>query len=176
METIKRISLKIKSTFVLILFMTGFVNSAFSQIPASLSGTQVCSFNVGKGSPNSGSYVVKAKEDEAFAFNDVENEQFVIEIRGDNYIDVILIIEKPILGKHPFTMEMQVSIDISKNGGEDYFSFDNHQEIGGGYIQIDRIDEVGGKVIGSFSGLFNDSSTGDEKPVSVKGIFSVKRM
>lgn len=144
---------------------------------ASLSGSQVCSFNVGTGSPNSGNYVVTANEDVAFAYNDVENEQFVIEIRGDNYIDLMLIIEKPVKGKHPFTMEMQVSINISINDGEDYFSFENHQEEGGGYIQIDRIDDKsGGKVTGSFNGLFSDSSRGDEKPVSVKGKFSVKRM
>jgi hypothetical protein len=141
-----------------------------------LSGSQVCSFVVGSGSPNSGSYVVSANEDETFAYNDVENEQFVIEIHGDNFIDVMLIIEKPVPGKHTFTMEMQVAIDVSKNDGEEYFSFDNYQEEGGGYIQIDRIDGIGGIVSGSFTGKFNDSSRDDDTPVNIDGRFSVKRM
>ena len=143
---------------------------------ASLSGSQACSFTVGTGSPNSGTYVVSAQEDQAFAFNDIDNEQFVIEIHGDNYIDVMLIIEKPALGIHTFTMEMQVAIDVSKNEGEDYFSFDNYQEEGGGQIQIDRIDDLGGIVSGSFSGQFNDGSTDDDRPVNIEGRFSVKRM
>jgi len=58
-----------------------------------LSGSQVCSFVVGTGSPNSGTYVVNALEDETYAYDDTENEQFVIEIHGDNYIDIMLIIE-----------------------------------------------------------------------------------
>ena len=141
-----------------------------------LSGSQVCSFTVGSGSPNSGTYVVNALEDEAYAYNDTENEQFVIEIHGDKYIDVMLIIEKPVLGKHTFTMEMQVAIDISKNEGDDYFSFDNYLEEGGGHIQIDRMDDIGGTVSGSFSGQFNDGSTEDDRPVKIEGRFSVKRM
>ncbi|MCK5694966.1 MAG: hypothetical protein KAI08_18995, partial [Bacteroidales bacterium] len=143
---------------------------------SALTGSQVCSFVVGAGSPNSGTYVVSALEDEAFAYNDFENEQFVIEIHEENYIDIMLIIEKPALGKHPFTMEMQVAIDLSKNGGDDYIGFDNYQEEGGGYIQIDRLDDIDGIVSGSFSGLFNDSSTEDDKPVEIEGRFSVKRM
>jgi len=141
-----------------------------------LSGSQVCSFVVGTGSPNSGTYVVNALEDETYAYNDTENEQFVIEIHGDNFIDVMLIIEKPVLGKHTFTMEMQVAIDVSKNEGDDYIGFDNHQEEGGGYIQIDRMDDIGGTVSGSFSGQFNDSSTEDITPVNIEGRFSVKRI
>lgn len=141
-----------------------------------LTGSQVCSFVVGTGSPNSGTYVVSALEDEAFAYNDFENEQFVIEIHEEGYIDIMLIIEKPTLGKHPFTMEMQVAIDLSKNGGDDYIGFDNYQEEGGGYIQIDRLDDIDGIVSGSFSGLFNDSSTEDDNPVEIEGRFSVKRM
>jgi hypothetical protein len=141
-----------------------------------LPGSTACSFVVGPGSPNSGSYVVNAPEDQAIAYDDSENDQFVIEIHGDNYIDVIIILEKPVTGKHTFTMEMQVAIDISKNEGEEYFSFDNYLEEGGGYIQIDRLDGVGGIVSGSFSGQFNDSSTGDDTPVKIEGRFSVKRM
>jgi hypothetical protein len=140
-----------------------------------LSSSQACSFVVGSGSPLSGTYVVNAMEDQAFAFDDTENDQFVIEIHGENYIDVMLIIEKPVSGKHTFTMEMQVAIDVSKNDGEDYFGLDNHQEEGGGYIQIDRLDDPGGLVSGSFRGIFNDSSTGDDRPVDVEGRFSVKR-
>jgi hypothetical protein len=120
--------------------------------------------------------VVSASEDQAFAYNDLENEQFVIEIHGDNYIDIMLIIEKPLPGKHPFTMEMQVALDISKNNGEDYIGFDNHQEEGGGYIQIDRLDDIGGIVSGSFSGIFNDGSAADDRTVVIDGSFSVKRM
>ena len=64
-----------------------------------ISGSQACSFVVGPGSPYSGSYIVTATEEEAFAYNDIENEQFVIEITGEN-IDVMLIVEKPVPGKH----------------------------------------------------------------------------
>ena len=141
-----------------------------------LTASQACSFVVGTGSPNSGTYVVSASEDEAFAYDDIENEQFVIEIHEENYIDIMLIIEKPLTGKHPFTMEMQVAIDLSKNGGDDYIGFDNYQEEGGGYIQIDRLDDIDGIVSGSFSGLFNDSSTDDDNPVEIEGRFTVKRM
>jgi len=141
-----------------------------------LSGSQFCSFTVGSGSPNSGTYVVNTLEDETYAYNDTGNEQFVIEIHGDNFIDVMLIIEKPVLGKHTFTMEMQVAIDVSKTEGDDYIGFDNHQEEGGGYIQIDRMDDIGGTVSGSFSGKFNDGSTEDITPVNIEGRFSVKRI
>ena len=141
-----------------------------------LTDSQVCSFSVGKNSPNSGSYVVTALEENAFAYDDTENEQFIIEIIGDNYIDVMLIIEKPIIGKHIFNMEMQVAIDLTINDGDDYVGFDNYQEEGGGYIIIDRIDDVGGKVSGSFSGKFNDSSTDDDIPVQIEGKFTVKRI
>ena len=141
-----------------------------------LTDSQVCSFSVGKNSPNSGSYVVTALEGNAFAYDDTENELFIIEIIGDNYIDIMLIIEEPITGKHTFSMEMQVAIDLSKNNGDDYISFDNYLEEGGGYIKIDRIDDVGGMVSGSFSGKFNDSSTDDDIPVQIEGKFTVKRM
>lgn len=139
-------------------------------------GSPVCSFSIGSTSPISGTYLVTATEEEAFAYDDVENDQFVIEINGDNFISVMLIIEKAVTGKHPFSMEMQVAIDISANGGEDYFTIDNYQENGGGYIQINRMDKVGGKVEGIFSGLFNDGSTDEDTPVKVEGSFSVKRV
>lgn len=141
-----------------------------------LSGSQVCSFVVGSGSPLSGSYLVNAQKEEAFAYMDTENDQFVIEIHGENYMDLMLIIEEPVVGRHIFTMEMQVAIDLSTNEGEDYFGFDNHQEEGGGYIQIDRLDKIGGTVSGSFQGSFNDSSTDGDNPVEVNGRFSVTRM
>ncbi len=134
-----------------------------------------CSFVIGPGSPLSGSYVVNAMEDQAYAYDDTENDQFVIEIHGDNYIDIILIIEKPVTGKHPFSMEMQVAIDLSTNDGEDYFGLDNHLENSGGYIQIDRLDGIGGIVSGSFQGKFNDYSSGDDRVVDLEGRFSVKR-
>jgi hypothetical protein len=146
------------------------------QEQVSLSGSQVCTFTVGSGSPYSGTYVINSMEGESYAYNDFENEQFVIEIHGDNYIDAMLIIEKPVTGRHTFTMEMQVAIDISKNEGEDYYGFDNYREEGGGYIQIDRLDDEGGVVSGSFKGLFNDGSTEDDSPVNIEGRFSVKRM
>ena len=150
--------------------------SAFSQLFSQDSGDQYCFFEIGQGSPLSGTYQVIISEDQAYAYNDFENEQFVIEIHGDNYMGLMLIIEKPELGKHPFTMEMQVAIDISPNEGEDYFGFDNHQEEGGGYIQIDRLDDPEeGFVSGSFSGIFNDGSTDTDQTVQVAGSFSVKR-
>lgn len=141
-----------------------------------LSGSQACAFKVGAGSPLSGSYVVNSMEEEAFAYMDTENDQFVIEIHGENYVDVMLIIEKPVTGKHPFSMEMQVAIDLSLDDGQDYFGFDNRYEESGGYIQIDRLDEPGGIVSGSFHGVFNDSSTDEDKPVKVNGRFSVTRI
>ena len=162
-------------TGILLGICSGIGSPVFSQRPVA-SGGQACSFVVGSGSPLSGSYEVKASEDEAYAYMDEENDQFVIEIHGENYIDVMLIIEKPVLGKHPFTMEMQVAIDVSNNEGEDYFGFDNYQEEGGGYIQIDRLEDIGGMVSGSFSGTFNDGSTDGDKPVQIDGSFAVTRM
>ena len=146
-----------------------------SETPA-LTGSQACTFKVGAGSPLSGSYVINAMEEEAFAYMDTENDQFVIEIHGENYVDVMLIIEKPVIGKHPFSMEMQVAIDLSLDEGQDYYGFDNRYEESGGYIQIDRLDEPGGIVSGSFQGMFNDSSTEGDTPVDLNGRFSVTRM
>jgi hypothetical protein len=140
-----------------------------------LSGSQACSFVIGSGSPLSGSYVVNATEDQAYAYDDTANDQFVIEIHGDNYIDIMLILEEAVEGKHTFTMEMQVAIDLSNNEGEDYFGLDNHQEEGGGYIQIDQMGDSGELVIGSFHGQFNDYSSGDDRVVNIDGRFSVIR-
>lgn len=148
------------------------LHPAFAQESESL----YCTFEVGPGSPMSGTYQVEFSEDQAFAYNDSENDQFVIEINGDNYISLMLIIEKPELGQHVFTMEMQVAIDISVNEGEDYYGFDNYQEEGGGYIQIDRLDDPGGIVRGSFSGKFNDGASDTDVPIQLDGRFSVKHM
>ena len=156
-----------------VLAMSLLLHPAFAQESESL----YCSFEVGPGSPLSGTYQVEFSEDQAFAYNDFENDQFVIEINGDNYISLMLIIEKPELGQHVFTMEMQVAIDISVNEGEDYYGFDNYQEEGGGYIQIDRLDNPDeGVVSGSFSGKFNDGSTDSDQPVQLNGSFSVLSM
>jgi hypothetical protein len=111
----------------------------------------------------------------SYAYDDTANDQFVIEIHGDNYIDIMLILEEAVEGKHTFTMEMQVAIDLSNNEGEDYFGLDNHQEEGGGYIQIDQMGDSGELVIGSFHGQFNDYSSGDDRVVNIDGRFSVIR-
>lgn len=133
-------------------------------------------FDVGPGSPLSGSYQIEFQEDQAFFYNDFENDQYVIEFRGDNFISAILIILKPELGIHPFIMEMQIAIDLSTNEGEDYYTFDNYQEEGGGYIQIDRLDDPGGIVSGSFTGKFWDGASDSDVPIHLDGRFSVKHM
>ena len=133
-------------------------------------------FEIGPGSPMSGTYQIEFQEDQAFFYNDFENDQYVMEFNGDNFISAMLIILKPELGKHPFTMEMQVAIDLSPNEGEDYYTFDNFQEEGGGYIQIDRLDDPGGLVRGSFTGKFWDGSTDSDQPILLAGSFSVKHM
>jgi len=153
------------------LILAGYTGHAYSQGSQNL----YCSFEIGPGSALSGSYEVSIMEDQAYAYYDHENEQFVIEVHGDNYMDAMLIIERPDTGKHDFTMEMQVAIDMSTNEGEDYFGFENYQENGGGYIQIDQLDDPGGTVSGSFSGIFSDGATDEDRSVQVSGSFAVNR-
>ena len=71
--------------------------------------------------------------------------------------------------------EMQVTIEMSANKGEDYFVFDNFEENGGGYIHIDRLDEPEGIVSGTFSGKFFDGATGEDRSVQLEGSFAVRR-
>lgn len=157
-----------------IIFLISALSFVSSKCFSQEAQEQFCSFEVGSASPLSGNYQVSIPDGQAFAFYDNENEQFVIEIHGENYIDLMLIIEEAVTGDHPFTMEMQVAIDMSINEGEDYYGFDNHKEEGGGYIRIERLDDPGGIVSGSFSGQFNDSARGDDQPVRIDGRFSVK--
>lgn len=160
------------SLILSLLAMSLLLSRAFAQEAEDLYFT----FEVGPGSPLSGTYHIEFQEDQAFFYNDFENDQYVMEINGDNFISAMLIIEKPELGQHVFTMEMQVAIDISVNEGEDYYGFDNYQEEGGGYIQIDRLDDPGGIVRGSFSGKFNDGASDTDVPIQLDGRFSVKHM
>jgi hypothetical protein len=155
----------------MILVLAGCIGHVYSQG----SGNVYCSFDIGPGSALSGSYEFRIVEDQSFAYHDFENEQFVIEIHGDNYMDAMLIIERPDTGKHVFSMEMQVAIEMSTNDGEDYFVFDNYRENGGGYIQIDRLDDPEGIVSGSFSGIFFDGATDEDRSVRVEGRFAVRR-
>ena len=167
----KNCRLNIRCVPLIILFSAGFIYPVFSQENMH----QYCSFDIGPGSVLSGSYKFSIVEDQSFAYNDYENEQFVIEIHGDNYMDAMLIIERPDTGKHVFSMEMQVAIEMSTNHGEDYYVFDNYQENGGGYIQIDRLDDPEGIVSGSFSGIFFDGASDEDRSVRVDGRFAVRR-
>jgi hypothetical protein len=153
------------------LFLAGTINPVFSQEHSH----QFCSFEIGPGSELNGSYDFRIVEDQTFAYYDFENDQFVIEIHGDNYMDAMLIIEKADTGTHSFTMEMQVAIEMSTNKGEDYVVFDNYEENGGGHIHIDHLDDPEGIVSGTFSGKFFDGATDEDRSVQVEGSFAVRR-
>ena len=139
-----------------------------------MAGNDVCSFTIGDGSSFSGTYNVEVDEGGAFAYHDFENEQFVIEINGNNYISIMLILESLTEGKHIFSMEMQASIDLSKDGGDNFVNFSNFREEGGGHIQIDKIDKDNAKLTGSFSGIFHEDTAPEGVTVEISGTFNVK--
>lgn len=162
---------KIRSRCFFTLFFAGSMCQLYSQA----STNSYCSINIGPGSELSGFYEFHVAEDQSYAYHDHENEQFVIEIHGENFMDAMLIIERLDTGRHDISMEMQVSIEMSTNDGEDYFIFNNYQENGGGYIQIDRLDEPDGIVSGSFSGTFSDGATHEDRSIQLDGRFAVSR-
>ncbi len=133
-----------------------------------------CTFTIGAGSSYSGTYVVEIDEDNAFGYNDFENKQYVIEINGNNDITIMLILEGLAEGKHVFSMEMQASFDISKDGGDNYVNFSNYRENGGGYIEINKIDKDNKKIAGSFSGIFHEDTAPEDVNVELSGSFIVK--
>lgn len=139
-----------------------------------LAGNKVCSFTIGDGSSFSGTHVVEVDEGGAVAFDDFENNQFVIEINGNNDISIMLLLESLTEGKHVFSMEMQASIDISKDGGDNFVNFSNYKEEGGGYIQIDKIDKDNAKLTGSLSGIFHEDTAPEGVNVEISGTFNVK--
>ena len=155
--------------FVLIIFLWPLVWTHAQE----LAGDEVCSFTIGDGSSFSGTYVVEVDEGGAFAFNDFENSQFVIEINGNNNTSIMLILESLTEGKHVFSMEMQVAIDISKDGGDNFVGFSNYREEGGGYIQIDKIDKDNAKLVGGFSGIFHEDTAPEGVNVELSGAFNV---
>ena len=156
-------------TVLIVVFLFGNMNVNHAQ---DLTDNKVCIFEIAPGSPFSGKYIVEANEDQAFAYNDVENDQFAIEIHSDAYIDMMLIIENLSEGEHPFSMEYQVAIDISKDEGENYRTFHNRYENKEGHINIELIDKEKGFIQGSFSGLFFDDTS--EVNVELKGTFRVR--
>jgi len=139
-----------------------------------LAGNKVCSFTIGDGSSFSRTHVVEVDEGGAVAFDDFENNQFVIEINGNNDISIMLLLESLTEGKHVFSMEMQASIDISKDGGDNFVNFSNYKEEGGGYIQIDKIDKDNAKLTGSLSGIFHEDTAPEGVNVEISGTFNVK--
>jgi len=165
----RRNKIQILLPFVLIIFLWPLVCTHAQE----LADDEVCSFTIGEGSSFSGTYVVEVDEGSAIAFNDFENSQFVIEIIGNNNISIMLILESLTEGKHVFSMEMQVAIDISKDGGNSYVGFSNYKEEGGGYIQIDKIDKDNAKLLGGFSGIFHEDTAPEGVNVELSGAFNV---
>lgn len=133
-----------------------------------------CIFTIGGGSTFSGIHRVEVDDGNAYAYNDIENEQFVIEIHGNNFIDIMIILEDLHEGKHEILMEMQVAIDISKDEGENYTGFSNYREEGAGYIQIEEIDRENERMTGSFSGIFHEDGVPEGVNVEINGTFNVK--
>ena len=156
--------------FALIIFVWPLSCLQAQELP----DNKVCAFTIGGGSSFSGTYVVEVDEGGAFAYHDIENEQFVIEINGINDISVMLILESLTEGKHVFSMEMQASIDISKDGGDHFVNFSNYKEEGGGYIQIDKIDKENEQLLGGFSGIFHEDTAPEGVNVELNGTFNVK--
>ena len=169
MKRRKKIQILFLLPFVLIIFLWPLVWTQAQE----LAGDEVCTFTIGAGSSFSGTYVVEVDEGGAIAFNDFENSQFVIEIIGNNNISLMLILERLTEGKHVFSMEMQVAIDISKDGGNSYVGFSNYKEEGGGYIQIDKIDKDNAKLVGGFSGIFHEDTAPEGVNVELSGAFNV---
>ena len=154
----------------ILLFVTFF--SGFSSICQDY--TFSCSFTIEEGSKFSGKHTVEVDEENAFAYNDSENDQFVIEINGMNEISLMLITESLTEGKHIFSMEMQVLIEIMDDDNEEYISFSNYKENGGGYIQFDTIDNENHFLSGSFSGIFHEDMVPEDQKVQINGTFTVK--
>lgn len=146
------------------------INTTFAQ---NMNGNESCSFSIGTGSAYAGNYDVDIEEGGAIAYNDFENEQFVIEIQGANGQSIMLILEELKEGKHPFSMEMQVTIEMPVNEGEDFISFTNYKENGGGYIQIDKIDHENHALVGSVAGTFHEDMQPEDVTVELKGSFIV---
>ncbi|MGB5667281.1 MAG: hypothetical protein WBM53_10565 [Maribacter sp.] len=169
MKRRKNIQILFLLPFVLIIFLWPLTWTHAQE----LAGDEVCSFTIGDGSSFSGTYVVEVDEGGAVAYNDFENSQFVIEINGNNNISIMLILESLTEGKHVFSMEMQVAMDISKDGGDSYVGFSNYKEEGGGYIQIDKIDKDNAKLLGGFSGTFHEDTAPEGVNVELSGAFNV---
>lgn len=170
MKKRKKIQILLLLPFLLILFLWPLAWTHAQE----LAGNKVCSFTIGDGSSFSGTYVVEVDEGGAFAYNDFENKQFVIEINGNNDLSIMLLLESLTEGKHVFSMEMQASIDISKDGGNNFVNFSNYKEEGGGYIQIDKIDKENAKLAGRLSGIFHEDTAPEGVNVEISGAFNVK--
>lgn len=155
---------------IMILFFCTF-SQTFAQ---DIIDDQVCTFTIGEGSTYSGTYVVDVIDDQAYGYQDYENNQYVIEIYGNNDITIMIILEQLAKGQHVFSMEMQVAIDISVDGGNNYVGFSNYTEEGGGYIQIDEIDKDQALLSGAFNGTFHEDMMPEGINVEVSGTFHVR--
>jgi hypothetical protein len=145
--------------------------SNFEFSPPQEQQVSYCSFTVFDG-PNKGNYEILFDEESGYCYNDFENSQYVIEIHGSNYIDLMIILENLEIGRHNFSMEMQIAIDMSLNDGEDYFTLDNYYENREGFIEIEKINK--GYIYGRFEGLFGDGSVEEDYSMQMEGAFAVR--
>jgi hypothetical protein len=138
-------------------------------LPASV----VCSFNVSSDIPNSGLYQVSGDEDNAMGFSD-DAGGITIEIfgyAGENEIMISILADEAKPGKYVWTGEGQIYIQSQDEDGNEVIQLQNYHEEGS--ITLETVGPAGGRIIGSFQGLFFDDMEQTDEPVSVEGQFNV---
>jgi len=139
----------------------------------SLSAASACTFTVSPEIPNSGEYIVSSINNEAIGFSD-DTGDLTIEIYGrakGNEISISLIADEPKPGRYIWSGEGQIYIQSYNEDGNEIILLQNYHEEG--YIEIDKIEGVGGKISGRFKGLFFDDLEQTDQPIKVEGEFTV---
>lgn len=139
------------------------------ELPASV----VCSFTVDAEIPNNGMYQVSGDDNNALGYSD-DAGGISIEIFGEargNEMMISIIADEAKPGKYVWTGEGQIYIQSADEDGNEVIQLQNYHEEGS--ITLESVGPPGGRIKGSFQGLFFDDMEQTEKPVSVKGQFNV---
>ena len=140
------------------------------------SGSGALSFTVEGDVPYTGTYMVKGNKEETAAQID-DNNLFAVKVAGTlngGEFQFVILAEKAIPGEHKWSMESQVIIQSWDEDQNEVIQLSNYYNEGS--INFDKIEGVGGKVTGSFTGKFFDDTQATDQPVTVKGKFSVTRV
>jgi hypothetical protein len=133
----------------------------------------VCSFTVSPDIPNSGQYQVSSEENNAMGFSD-DDGGLTIEIFGNargNEVLISIIADEASPGKYVWSAEGQIYIQSADEEGNEVIQLQNYHEEG--FITLESIGPVGGRIKGSFQGLFFDDMEQTDEPVFVQGQFDV---